>query len=153
MSYSAGEHILLGWGERHMLGHVVVPVLFKGQVGLLRAWHLFVIPEQLNGDFRRMESTDMADEGVGGPVVSGGAGVHLNLGWNWQTQKQSLTYRWNKDNNLIQMIIIHLDSTNLLNINTAIICVTVCHAQQPNKEVLVVLVKRYSAFKYKLSVV
>lgn len=80
MSYSAGEHILLGWGERHMLGHVVVPVLFKGQVGLLRAWHLFVIPEQLDGDFRRMESTDMADEGVGGPVVSGGAGVHLNLG-------------------------------------------------------------------------
>lgn len=51
------------------------------------------------------------------------------------------------------MIIIHLDSTNLLNINTAIICVTVCRAQQPNKEVLVVLVKRYSAFKYKLSVV
>lgn len=80
VSYSAAEHILLGWGERHMLGHVVVPVLFKGQVGLLRARYHFVILEQLNGDFRRMESTDMADEGVGGPVLSGGAGVHLNLG-------------------------------------------------------------------------
>ena len=68
------------WFEGDALGEVKLPALFEGQVRLLGIWENLAILQQFNGDIRRVEATDMADQGVLLSVLSGKMAVHLNLG-------------------------------------------------------------------------
>lgn len=61
-----------------MFGQVVMPVLLKGQIGLL-ALHLSSILQQLNGDFWGVEAAGVTDQSVLYSKVSGQSAVHLNL--------------------------------------------------------------------------
>lgn len=68
--------------ELHMLGQMEVPVLSKGQVGLLCIGDFYSILQDLDGDIGWMELTQMADQGVFLAVLSWVTTVHLNFGWS-----------------------------------------------------------------------
>lgn len=80
VSNTAGVVLSSLWFEGDALGEVKLPALFEGQVRLLGIWENLAILQQFNGDIRRVEATDMADQGVLLSVLSGKMAVHLNLG-------------------------------------------------------------------------
>lgn len=80
VSNFAGVFLSSLWFEGDALGKVELPALFEGQVSLLGIRENFAILQQINGDIRRVEATDMADQGVLLSVLSGKMAVHLNLG-------------------------------------------------------------------------
>lgn len=68
------------WCEGDALGEVKLPALFEGQVSLLALRENLTILQQFNADIRRVEATDMADEGVRLSILSRIMAVHLDLG-------------------------------------------------------------------------
>jgi len=70
VSHPAIEPLIFLWGEGHVSGQVVVPVLLKGQVSLSAIGNLHTILQQLNFDFWRVEAAHMTDEGVFFPELS-----------------------------------------------------------------------------------
>ena len=71
------------WMKGHMLGKVELPAWLKGQVSLLGPRDLNAISQEADGDVRRVETTDMADQGVRFTQFTRIVAVHLHLGWRW----------------------------------------------------------------------
>lgn len=70
VGHPARIHIPFIWGEAHMFGQVVVPVLLKGQVSLGGSRNHVSIPENVNLDFWWVEAAHMTDDAVGFPELS-----------------------------------------------------------------------------------
>lgn len=80
MGDPAGVRLPLRGFEGGALGQVELPVLLEGQVGLIGVLELGSILQKLDGDVRRVEVVDMADQDVVLPIHSRVPAVHLNLG-------------------------------------------------------------------------
>lgn len=100
MSHPAGKRLPFPRGKRHVLGQVVEPLLFEGQVSLLGFGDDLSILEQLDGDLRRVEFAHVTDEGVGRPQMPRSTAVHLHLGRSYRETELSHVYRNNMTDNM-----------------------------------------------------
>lgn len=80
MTDSAGVHLSNLGVEIDKLCQVELPALLERQIGLLAAWDLLPVLQELNGDVWGVEATDIADQHVWFPILSRVTAVHLHFG-------------------------------------------------------------------------